>query len=210
MDMDMHAVILRNPVLAILRNVPPEKTEDYAGAIAAGGVTFFEVALGNPNSLEQIRRLRKAFGEKCLVGAGTAISPERCREALEAGAQFLLTPGTPPDVLEYCAANRVPLLPGVLTPADVALCCEYGFRTMKLFPADAMPLSYVKSLKGPYPDTDYVAIGGVNAGNIRQFLDAGCIGVGLAGSLMPKEAAARGDWDACTAYVKKLTEEARG
>ena len=164
--MDMYEVFAQNPLLAILRNVPKEITLDYAGAIRKGGVKVFEVALNSPDALEQIAMLRKAYGGECLIGAGTAITVERCQTALDAGAQFLLTPGTPVDVLAFCRDHNVMLLPGVMTPTDVAVSLQYGFKTMKLFPAGDLPRSYVKDLKGPYDDTNYIAIGGVTPDNI--------------------------------------------
>lgn len=202
--MDMYSIVSQNPLLGILRNVPKEKTLDYAEAAVRGGVAFFEVALNSPDALAQITMLRTRFGDRCLVGAGTAITVERCRAAMAAGAQFLLTPGTPLDVLSYCAAQNIPLLPGVLTPTDVAVCLEYGYRTMKLFPAGSMPKGYLKDLKGPFDDTHYMAIGGVNPDNIRQMLDAGYLSVGLASSLMPKAAVEANDWQACEDYVRDL------
>ena len=108
--MDMYEVFAQNPLLAILRNVPKEITLDYAGAIRKGGVKVFEVALNSPDALEQIAMLRKAYGGECLIGAGTAITVERCQAALDAGAQFLLTPGTPVDVLAFCRDHNVMLL----------------------------------------------------------------------------------------------------
>lgn len=202
--MDMYSIVSQNPLLGILRNVPKEKTLDYAEAAVRGGVAFFEVALNSPDALAQITMLRTHFGNRCLVGAGTAITVERCRAAMAAGAQFLLTPGTPLDVLSYCAAQNIPLLPGVLTPTDVAVCLEYGYRTMKLFPAGSMPKGYLKDLKGPFDDTHYMAIGGVNPDNIRQMLDAGYLSIGLASSLMPKAAVEANDWQACEDYVRDL------
>jgi len=202
--MDMYSIVSQNPLLGILRNVPKEKTLDYAEAAVRGGVAFFEVALNSPDALAQITMLRTHFGDRCLVGAGTAVTVERCRAAMAAGAQFLLTPGTPLDVLSYCAAQNIPLLPGVLTPTDVAVCLEYGYRTMKLFPAGSMPKGYLKDLKGPFDDTHYMAIGGVNPDNIRQMLNAGYLSVGLASSLMPKAAVEANDWQACEDYVRDL------
>ena len=208
--MDMSEVFAQNPLLAILRNVPKEITLDYAGAILKGGVKVFEVALNSPDALEQITMLHKAYGGQCLIGAGTAITVERAQAALDAGAQFLLTPGTPLDVFAFCRDRNVMLLPGVLTPADVAVSLQYGFKTMKLFPAGDMPRSYVKDLKGPFDDTNYVAIGGVTPENIPEFRKAGCLGVGLASSLMPKDKAAARDWDACAEYVHMLLTKAKG
>ena len=208
--MDMYEVFAQNPLLAILRNVPKEITLDYAGAILKGGVKVFEVALNSPDALEQITMLHKAYGDQCLIGAGTAITVERAQAALDAGAQFLLTPGTPLDVFAFCRDRNVMLLPGVLTPTDVAVSLQYGFKTMKLFPAGDMPRSYVKDLKGPFDDTNYVAIGGVTPENIPEFRKAGCLGVGLASSLMPKDKAAARDWDACAEYVHMLLTKAIG
>lgn len=208
--MDMYEVFAQNPLLAILRNVPKEITLDYAGAIRKGGVKVFEVALNSPDALEQIAMLRKAYGGECLIGAGTAITVERCQAALDAGAQFLLTPGTPVDVLAFCRDHNVMLLPGVMTPTDVAVSLQYGFKTMKLFPAGDLPRSYVKDLKGPYDDTNYIAIGGVTPDNIPEFRAVGCLGVGLASSLMPKDKVKARDWDACAAYVETLAERAKG
>ena len=168
--MDTYDLVSKHPLLAILRNVPLEKTIDYAEAAVQGGAPFFEVALNSPHALEQITMLRTHFGDRCTVGAGTAITVERCKAALDAGAQFLLTPGTPLDVFSYCAENDIALLPGVLTPTDVATSLQFGYKTMKLFPA-------------------------------------GCISVGLASSLMPKDAVAANDWEACAAYVRGMVDQ---
>lgn len=203
--MDMYSMVSQNRLLGILRNVPLEKTVDYAEAAVRGGVAFFEVALNSPHALEQITLLRSHFGDRCLVGGGTAITVERCRSAIAAGAQFLLTPGTPLDVLSYCAAQNIALLPGVMTPTDVAVCLEYGYKTMKLFPAGSMPDQYLKDLKGPFDDTHYMAIGGVTPDNLHHLIaDEGYLSVGLASSLMPKDAVAANDWETCEAYVRDL------
>nr|WP_319490029.1 bifunctional 4-hydroxy-2-oxoglutarate aldolase/2-dehydro-3-deoxy-phosphogluconate aldolase [uncultured Caproiciproducens sp.] len=202
--MDMREIIKSRPLLAIMRNVPLEKTLDYAGAVIKGGVTFFEVALNSANALEQIGMLRQKFGDKAMFGAGTAITVDLAKVALDAGAQFLLSPSTNEDVLSYCSDNDIYFLPGVLTPTDVAVCLRYGFKTMKLFPAGDMPRSYVKSLKGPFNDTEYVAIGGVHPENLQEFFHAGCIGAGLSSNMMPKEVVASGDWEKGSAYVANI------
>ena len=90
--MDTYDLVSKHPLLAILRNVPLEKTIDYAEAAVQGGAPFFEVALNSPHALEQITMLRTHFGDRCTVGAGTAITVERCKAALDAGAQFLPAP----------------------------------------------------------------------------------------------------------------------
>ncbi|MBO4734320.1 MAG: bifunctional 4-hydroxy-2-oxoglutarate aldolase/2-dehydro-3-deoxy-phosphogluconate aldolase [Clostridia bacterium] len=206
--MDLREVISENPILAIMRNVPKEITLDYAKAIIEGGINFFEVALNSPDALEQISMLKRAYGDRAYIGAGTAITVERAKAATDAGAQFLLSPSTDIEVLEYCRDKKIPILPGALTPSEVTTCLSYGFDVIKLFPAGDMPLGYIKSLKGPLDNTDYVAIGGVNKDNIAEFFRRGYIGVGLGSSILPKEAVAKRDWKAASDYVRELRRKA--
>ena len=185
-----------------MRNVPTEKAVAYARACYAGGVRMFEVAMNTPEGAKQIAMLRKEFGDETYVGAGTVINMERCRAAEDAGAQFFLTPNVAECTLKYCRERNIPLLPGVLTPTDVGICLDYGYNIMKLFPAGDMPMSYIKSLKGPFDGTEYVAVGGVKLENIADFMKAGFIGVGIGSNLIPKELMAAEDWDGAAAYVK--------
>ena len=205
--MDMKMIVKKQPILAIMRNVPLEKTADYAQAVMEGGVSLFEVALNSKHGLEQIRMLRKRFGDEIMLGAGTAITVEKAKAAIDAGARFLLTPGTPVEVLEYCQKNRIDLIPGVLTPTDIAVSLQYGYSMLKLFPAASMPRDYTKSLKGPFDQTEYMAIGGVNTENIRSFFDAGFNSVGLGSNLLPSKAVEEEDWETAAAFVADLLKK---
>ncbi len=202
--MDMKQIVLENPLLAILRNVPDEKLMDYASAIVSGGVKFFEVALNSQNALCQISKLKEHFGDRVIIGAGTAITVERAKSAIDAGAEFLLSPSTDVDVLKYCRREKIPMLPGALTPSDVSACVRHGFNVIKLFPAGDMPKGYIKSLKGPFDDTDYVAIGGVNADNAADFIKQGYIGVGLGSAIIPKEYVQNSEWDKASKYIAEM------
>ncbi|WP_291634143.1 bifunctional 4-hydroxy-2-oxoglutarate aldolase/2-dehydro-3-deoxy-phosphogluconate aldolase [Clostridium sp.] len=205
--MDMKEVFRENKILAIMRNVPLEKTIDYAQAIVDGGVKCFEVALNSKDAYKQIAMLHQYFGERALIGAGTAITLEKAKKALEAGAQFLLTPSTHEDVLAYCQKEKILFLPGALTPSEVATCLKYGFTTIKLFPAGDMKKGYIKSLKGPFDETDYVAIGGVDVDNIHEFFEQGYLAVGLGSNLMPKEIVLSNDWEKGKEYVAALVSK---
>ena len=202
--MKMREIVKANPLLAIMRNVPDEILLDYAGAIVDGGVRFFEVALNSKGACEQIARLRKHFGDSVKIGAGTAITIERAEAAMAAGAEFLLAPSTNEDVLIWCEERGIPMLPGALTPTDVSICVRHGFYTIKLFPAADMPMNYAKHLKGPFDDTEYVAIGGVDQNNMADFIKHGCIGVGLGSNILPKDAVAARDWKRAAEYVAEL------
>lgn len=203
----MKKILQYNQICAILRNVPTQKAVSYAKAAYKGGIRMFEVAMNTPEGAKQIRLLRDALGDRVYVGAGTVINEERCRAAQEAGAQFFLTPNVAQVTLEYCRNQDIPLLPGVLTPTDVGICLEYGYDIMKLFPAGDMPMSYIKSLKGPFDGTQYVAVGGVRQDNIRDFFKAGFIGVGIGSNLIPGELVEQDAWEEAAVYVKKFCEQ---
>ena len=206
MTMDIRKTVLANPLLAIMRNVPVEKTIDYAQAIVNGGVKFFEVAMNSPEAAKQINMLVDHFGgsEDIYIGAGTAITLDRVKNAVAAGAQFLLTPSADREVVLYCEENGLPLMPGVMTPTDASFCIRHGFTTLKLFPAGDLPPGYVRSLKGPLDGTEYVAIGGVTPDNIGDFFRNGYIGVGLASAIMPKEFVKENRWEEGSKYVSEL------
>ena len=138
-----------------------------------------------------------------MIGAGTAISVDLAKAAIDAGAQFLLTPGTPIDVLQYCAKKDIMLLPGVFTPGDVATSLEFGYKTMKLFPAGCTPKGYLKALKGPYDEANYIAIGGVTIDNINDYFKEGYMGVGIASNLIPPSVLKDENWGLGASYVWK-------
>ncbi|NLD88520.1 MAG: bifunctional 4-hydroxy-2-oxoglutarate aldolase/2-dehydro-3-deoxy-phosphogluconate aldolase [Clostridiales bacterium] len=172
-------------ITAILRGMETERAVRYVSALYEGGLRLFEVALNTKDALNQIERLCAEF-PGAIIGAGTVLTPSLASDAVSAGAKFLLSPSTNPEVLEYCASQKIKILPGVLTPTDVSVCLSYGISTMKLFPAGDMPKSYVKSLRGPFDGTEYVAVGGISPENTPEYLKAGYIGVGIGSSLVPK------------------------
>ena len=193
----MKHILNQCPVIAILRNLPEDLLIPYAESILRGGISVFEVAMNTPDGAGQISALK----ESVTVGAGTATTIERIDSALQAGAQFFLTPSVDESILRYFRKKDLDLLPGVMTPSDVALCIKYNYRIMKLFPAGDLPLSYIKSLKGPFEDTDYVAVGGVRGDNLHTFFEHGFIGAGLGSSLIPHHFLEERDWQGASRYI---------
>lgn len=199
----MKALFQKHKICAILRNIPLEKTIDYVTAAFNGGIRLFEVAMNSPHAEKQIQILTDKFGDRALIGAGTVINKELCLRAKNAGAQFFLTPSVVIETLEFCAANQIKLLPGVLTPTDVSVCLNYGYKTFKLFPACDMPQNYIKSLLGPFDNTNYVAVGGVKLENASDYLKQGFIGVGIGGSLIPKEFIEKEEWEKASQLIRE-------
>lgn len=167
------------------------------------------MALNSEHGLKQIAILRDRFGEKCMIGAGTAISVDLAKAAIGAGAQFLLTPGTPIDVLQYCAKKDIMLLPGVFTPGDVATSLEFGYKTMKLFPGRVCSERIYKALKGPYDEANYIAMVAVTIDNINDYFKEGYMGVGLASNLMPLSVLKDKNWDLGVSYVQKYVSRVK-
>lgn len=201
--MDLEKQFRQHRICAILRGVAPEQALDYAKALYAGGIRLFEVAVNGREAYGQIDSLRRHFGDRAYVGAGTVINRERCIQAREAGAQFFLTPSASVPTLEFCRNHQIPLLPGVMTPSDVDICLSYGFRVMKLFPAGVMPEGYIRQLKGPFNDTEYVAVGGVSPRNMKMFLAQGYIGAGIGSSLADPEWLREGRWEKIGDFIKE-------
>lgn len=206
----MKRIVEENPICAILRNISSDMVEDYAEAVYRGGIRMFEIAMNSEDGPGQIKRLRRRFENRpdVWIGAGTVITEERCRAAEEAGAMFFLTPSVSKNTLRYCQKRSIPLLPGVMTPTDVAICLDYGYHVMKLFPAKDLPATYIRSLKGPFDGIDYVAVGGVNADNIADFFKNGFLGVGIGSNLIPKEYIKNRRWDQAEACVRETVQKA--
>lgn len=201
--MDFREIIRQQPLLAILRGIPTAQILPFAQALVQGGVRWMEVPLNDPNALSHLTLLRQEMGNDILLGAGTVLTTERAQDALSAGADFLVSPCADADVLRWCKAREIPLLPGVLTPTDVSTCLRYGYDIMKLFPAGDMPPNYIHSLKGPFEHTDYVAFGGVRLDNLPRFLQQGYLAVGISTGLRPAQANSD-DYHAITTNVASI------
>lgn len=199
-------IVKANPVIGILRNVDSQLLPYYVESILNGGIHAIEVAMNTPDGAEQIRSLKTRFGKDLLIGAGTAITPERIHTAFNAGASFFLTPSVTEENLTRLSECHIPVLPGVFSPSDVELCLRHGFYTMKLFPAAELPLSYIKSLKGPFSNTEYVAVGGVSIENLADLFHAGFIGAGVGSSLVPRKYIDNRDWAGAAKEVRRYCE----
>lgn len=207
--MDIKEIVTAHPIIAILRNIESALLLPYVESILEGGIGAVEIAVNSPDAFEQIRLLRENFGSGLLIGAGTVTSEDRMQNSLDAGASFFLTPSVSRELLLQFKKSGLPVLPGVLSPSEVSLCLKYDMNIMKLFPAGELPLSYIRSLKGPFETAEFVAVGGVNAGNMASFFHAGFLGVGIGSSLVPEDKLNARDWTYIRAHVKQLADMSR-
>ena len=159
-----------SPVLPVLVIEDVALAPDLARALYAGGVTVLEVTLRTPQALDAIAAIHREVPE-VLLGAGTLIHTEQFLEARDAGAQFAVSPGCTPRLAAAAEDAGLPYLPGVMTPSEVLLALEYGYRSLKLFPADGTAsVKMLKSLKGPFTGIRFCPTGGVNLDNLLNFL----------------------------------------
>ena len=180
MKLTMEQVLKRaRPVLPVLVIEDVSLALDLAGALYAGGVEVLEVTLRTPRALDALAAIRKELPQ-LLVGAGTLIHTEQFLEARDAGAQFAVSPGCTERLAAAAEDSGLPYLPGVMTPSEVLLALEYGYRSLKLFPADgATSIKMLKSFKGPFTGIRFCPTGGVTPDNLLGFLrlpNVACVG----------------------------------
>jgi 2-dehydro-3-deoxyphosphogluconate aldolase/(4S)-4-hydroxy-2-oxoglutarate aldolase len=140
-----------------------------------------------------IRELAEHFGDDALVGAGTVVTEEHARLAADAGARFLVSPGTTPELTASMKDTGLAVMTGALTPSEVMHALALRTDVVKIFPASLGGPSYVKALRGPFPDAPLMPTGGVTPQNVAEWVDAGAIALGAGGDLVPASALAAGD-----------------
>jgi 2-dehydro-3-deoxyphosphogluconate aldolase/(4S)-4-hydroxy-2-oxoglutarate aldolase len=175
--------IIETRMIAILRGFTPEEAVRAGRALADGGARVLEVSLVDPQASRSIERLREELGAGCVVGAGTVITESGAEAALEAGADFLFSPGLNQRVIATAEARGALAIPGVLTASEVTSALALGARLMKLFPAEPLGPAYLKQMLGPFPDLRLVPTGGVGTGNAPAYLSAGAVAVGAGTSV---------------------------
>ncbi len=203
--MNVLEVMRIGPVIPVIVIDELAQAVPLARALVAGGVRVLEVTLRTAPALEAIRLIARDVPD-AIVGVGTLTRPQDFKDALDAGAQFGVSPGLTPAMIQAAHETKLPLLPGVMTPSDVIAARLAGFSELKLFPAQqAGGIGMLKALGGPFPDVTFCPTGGVSAENAPDFLalpNVACVG----GSwLAPKAAVNAGDWDRITALAKEAS-----
>lgn len=194
--------ILARKIVAIVR------LEDYARAVAvtrallAGGISVLEFTLTGRGALAAITEVRQTLGAAVCVGVGTALRAEDARAAIEAGAEFVVTPAMRKPVIAVCVNRNIPIACGGFTPTELLEAHEAGAELVKLFPAHVGGPKYLKDVLAPLPFLKIMPTGGVSAENARAFLDAGAVAVGIGGNLIAPQAVASGTFEQITAVAR--------
>jgi 2-dehydro-3-deoxyphosphogluconate aldolase/(4S)-4-hydroxy-2-oxoglutarate aldolase len=155
------------PMTAI-KNI--EDTVNLGKALLEGGLEIVEVPFRTEVAAEAIKILSKEFSSM-LVGAGTVLTIEQVKKAVDAGATFIVSPGLNKDVVVYCLENSISVVPGALTPSELQLAIELGLEVIKFFPAQqAGGVKYLKAISGPFPQLKFIPTGGINSDNFMEYM----------------------------------------
>ena len=184
-----------------------------AKALLAGGVDVMEITFRTAAAADSI----KAVSEGCpdmLVGAGTVVTLDQCKQALECGAKFIVSPGFDPEVVSWCAERNVPVTPGCVTPTEIMAAMKLSLNVVKFFPAGVYGgLKAMKALSAPFGGVKFIPTGGIDAKNLKEYLEAPFVHAVGGSWLCPKKEIAAGNFDAVTALCREasqIVKEVRG
>lgn len=169
--------------IAILRTNNTKEAIEKGSAVYEEGGKLIEVTFTVPNPEEAIIAL-KEICSNAYIGAGTVTNIEMCKKALEAGAEFIVSPNFDPQVAKLCAEKEILYIPGVMTPTEIVNAFESGHSILKLFPGEILGPMFVRAMRGPFPSVKFVVTGGVSLENLDEWFREGVLAVGMGGSLV--------------------------
>jgi len=196
-------------IIAVVRAQKAEQVIPLSEALLAGGVIAIEITMTTPNAIAAIRDARQKLGDRALIGVGTVLDLDTCRSALEAGAEFVVTPVLRPEFVPVVHAADKPIMLGAYTPTEAQAAHEAGADFIKIFPADTLGLGYIKSIRVPMPHLRIVPTGGVDVQNVGDFLKAGCAALGVGSSLVSAKILQDANWSELTRKAAEFVAAAR-
>jgi 2-dehydro-3-deoxyphosphogluconate aldolase/(4S)-4-hydroxy-2-oxoglutarate aldolase len=198
-------------IVPVVRASSPHQARAAAEAVCAGGIPIAEVTMTVPGAIEVIAELVKSMGTEILVGAGTVLDAETARRCLDAGAEFLVSPGFDLATVKLANSERKVVMAGALTPTEVISAWKAGADFVKIFPCGNVGgPKYIKALKGPLPQVPMVPTGGVNLDTAADFIRAGAAALGIGGELVSAAALKSGNYseiaEAARQYISIVKE----
>ncbi len=196
--------LLRAPIVPLVQCDDPDVAIDISQALLKGGLTVVEVVLRTRKALQCLAAIGKACPE-AMIGAGTVLSGEQARAAIDAGARFIVSPGLDESVITVANAQDVPVFPGVATASEVQRAWNLGLRLVKVFPAGiAGGPALLKALSSAFREMKFMPTGGVSAKNLAEYLAIPSVFACGGSWLTPADAVAAGDFE----MISKLANEA--
>jgi len=175
------------PIIGILRGIEESCLELLVEAVVSSGLKSIEITMNTEGATSLIKEAIRLSKGRLTVGAGTVVSMDDLKQALDSGATYVVMPTLIEPVVEYCAKANIPVFPGALTPQEIHDAWEAGATMVKVFPAKFFGPAYFKEIKGPFSEIELLACGGVNSGNISTFFENGASAVAFGGSIFKQE-----------------------
>lgn len=216
MKNEITAKIKEEKIIAIIRHLGAKDAEALCEALYKGGIRLAEITFDPAGTIlaeetaKTISVLRDKFSGKMLIGAGTVLDMDYVRIAIGAGAEFIISPNTDPDVIRYTKECGRVSIPGAMTPTEVVSAYRAGADFVKVFPSDTLGLKFIKALRAPLPHIPLIPTGGINTGNIADFLSAGAAAVGIGSNLSRNDLVKAGRLDEITALAEEYLRAANG
>ena len=200
-------------VVAVIRAKSKDQLIDLTTALLEGGVPSIEVTMSTPKAIAGIELIADHFGDKAIVGVGTVIDAATARDAIAAGAQFVVSPVTDPEIIATTIRYGKISVPGAFTPTEILRAWTLGGDVIKVFPSTALGPQYFKDILAPLPQLRLTPTGGVDQKNCGAWIKAGAVCVGAGSSVVSKDALEKNDWAGITKAAKDFIaaiKEARG
>ena len=176
--------IARSRLVAVVRATSIDALPNVVSVLIENGITVIELTLTTTDAIRSMTQLRSVWGDQAFIGMGTVTTKQQARDCIAAGAQFLVTPITVPEIAHIATEAGVPILMGAFSPTEVATAWDSGATAVKVFPASQVGPSYLRELRGPFPEIVTMPSGGVTIDDIPAWLSAGASAVSLGGSLI--------------------------
>ncbi len=211
---EIKQLVLDSRIVAIIRGFAPDTCLRLAEAYATGGIRLVEVTFNQKapetwkDTAAAIRAIRERFGGHVRAGAGTVLTEEQLSMCIDAGGEYMITPNVKPELIRSCVRQGLVAMPGALTPSEAVDAWEAGAAFVKIFPAGSLGPGYVKALRAPLAHIPMLAVGGITAENVADFMRVGCVGAGVGGNLTNKEWIAAGAWDKIADTARQLVANA--
>ncbi|MYF98181.1 bifunctional 4-hydroxy-2-oxoglutarate aldolase/2-dehydro-3-deoxy-phosphogluconate aldolase [Candidatus Poribacteria bacterium] len=191
-------------IVAIIRANSSNELIEAAVAIQTGGVDVIEITMTTPDALQVIGEVSARLGNAVLIGVGSVLDAETARAAMLAGAEFVVSPVTKPDIIEICNRYGKVVIPGAFTPTEILYAWETGADYVKVFPSSGVGPSYIKDIKAPLPQIPLIPTGGINVNNAAEFLKAGASALGVGSALVSSDIIDSGNFTILTERAEKL------
>jgi len=197
------------PLMGILRGIEPGDVRPILEAVISAGLETIEITMNTVGAADLIREAVEVSGGRIRIGAGTVLSEGSMKQALDAGATFIVMPACVSEVMAFCSGNNIPVFPGALTPHEVLNAWQSGASMVKVFPSGLFGPRYFKELKGPFDKIKLMAVGGVRPENIAEFFEAGADAVAFGSAVFRKEWLEKKDYASIGSLVSEYVSEVK-